>query len=230
MSYRYELHAHSSEVSPCGSVKAADLSALYKSRGYQGLVMTDHYHDEFFSSLGNIPWERKADRFLEGYRSARDIASALDFDVFLGFEIRFADSGNDFLVFGIDEDFIYRYPELYKHDLKRLHQTVKSHPDTLIIQAHPFRKGCSPRVDSGLLDGIEVYNGNPRHDSRNDLAAQLSGNHDLIEISGSDFHRIEDLGRGGIRLSKRIRTAKELIDALTTSNYESLICQESRYP
>lgn len=227
MSFLYELHSHSSEVSPCADVNAEDVVALYKGAGYQGLVMTDHYHEEYFSSLGDLSWNEKAECFLESYRLAKDAAQNLDFDVFLGFEIRFSDSGNDFLVFGIDEDFIYRNPELHKHDLTFLNHAVNTYPGSLIIQAHPFRKGCKPPEDLRLIDGVEVCNGNPRHNSRNDLAAELAIKNNLIKISGSDFHCIEDLGKGGIRLPKRVETSKELTHALSASNCEDLICQES---
>lgn len=37
------------------------------------------------------------------------------------------------------------------------------------MQAHPFRNGLKI-VDPKHLDGIETYNGNPRHDSRNEIA------------------------------------------------------------
>lgn len=227
MSYLYELHAHCTEVSPCGGVKAEEVVALYKAEGYQGLVMTDHYHHEFFSSLGDISWKRKTDQFLEGYRLARKAAEKLDFDLFLGFEIRFTDSGNDFLVFGVNEDFLYENPRLYEHDLAYLNEVVKKIPETLIVQAHPFRKGCKPPENLSLVDGVEICNGNPRHDSRNSMAAELARENNLIKISGSDFHRTEDLGKGGIRLSKRVKTSKELILALNLSKCEDLICQES---
>jgi predicted metal-dependent phosphoesterase TrpH len=228
LNYLYELHSHSCEVSPCGDVKAEDVIALYKAEGYQGLVMTDHYHHEFFSSLDDIPWERKAEKFLKGYRLARAAAEPFDFDVFLGFEIRFTDSGNDFLVYGIDEEFIFSNPMLYKYDLPHLNKVVKAYPGVLIIQAHPFRKGCKPPEDLRLIDGIEIFNGNPRHDSRNNLATELARDNDLIKISGSDFHSIEDLGKGGIRFSKRVKTSKELVEALNNSKYEDLIFQESQ--
>ncbi|MBF9017593.1 MULTISPECIES: PHP domain-containing protein [unclassified Oceanispirochaeta] len=227
MSYLYELHAHCTEVSPCGGVKAEEVVALYKAEGYQGLVLTDHYHHEYFSSLGDLSWKGKTDKFLEGYRLARKAAEKLDFDLFLGFEIRFTDSGNDFLVFGVNEDFLYKNPRLYEHDLAYLNKVVKRTPETLIVQAHPFRKGCKPSENLSLIDGVEICNGNPRHDSRNSMAAELARENNLLKISGSDFHRTEDLGKGGIRLSKRVKTSKELIRALNLSKCEDLICQES---
>ena len=67
----------------------------------------------------------------------------------------------------------------------------------LLIQAHPFRGKCTP-APAELLDGVEVLNLNPRHDSRNDLALAYAEEHHLLMTAGSDCHRPGDEGTTGI--------------------------------
>lgn len=226
MEYKYELHSHTSEVSPCGRITADDSVMMHKKVGYQGLVITDHFHREFFSSLGDLSWSAKIDSFLKGYRSA--VASGIreDIDVLLGFEIRFDDSGNDFLVYGVEDDFLYKHPDLYMADLPYLRRVTDAYGGMLIFQAHPFRKGCRPPEDLSLIDGMEVFNGNPRHNSYNFRARETAVKNALLLLSGSDFHMAEDLGLGGMRLPGRISTQSEMTGALRAVTEENLIIQE----
>ena len=97
--------------------------------------------------------------------------------------------------------------------------------DILVYQAHPFRDKMTI-VDPELLDGVEVYNGNPRHDSRNDLANLYAKRHHLKKISGSDFHQVEDLARGGILLSENPDNEQELVQLLIDNNIEELLVED----
>jgi len=74
-------------------------------------------------------------------------------------------------------------------------------------------------TSSKLLDGLEVYNGNPRHDSQNKKALNYAKNHKLKMISGSDFHEYEDLAQGGIVSKKLPLTINELCNLLESGNY-----------
>ena len=57
-----------------------------------------------------------------------------------------------------------------------------------VVQAHPFRNHCMI-VPPGILDGIEIFNGHPGHDSRNDIATYWAEKFDYkIRTGGSDFH------------------------------------------
>ena len=63
-----------------------------------------------------------------------------------------------------------------------------SMPDSLFIQAHPFRNDMVT-VDPSLLDGIEVFNLHPNHNSRVGIASLYAKENKLSVITaGSDFH------------------------------------------
>ena len=46
--YYYDLHVHTSNVSPCAHVKAEEVVRLYAQAGYKGIVITDHYSEKYF--------------------------------------------------------------------------------------------------------------------------------------------------------------------------------------
>jgi predicted metal-dependent phosphoesterase TrpH len=86
----------------------------------------------------------------------------------------------------------------------------------LVIQAHPFRY-LRP-VRASLLDGVEVMNGNPRHNSQNAKAAAFARKHNLIQFSGSDTHMSEDVARGGLRLPELPQTIGEFVSLIRERN------------
>ena len=59
MSYKYELHCHCKEISPCGWLSAEETARLYRQAGYDGLVMTDHFRTDIIETLPGKNWEEK---------------------------------------------------------------------------------------------------------------------------------------------------------------------------
>mgnify|MGYP000853096569 FL=1 len=91
-------------------------------------------------------------------------------DILLGMELRFDDGPEDYLIYGFEEDFLYRNPYLNRLTLASFRDRIrKEDSDILIFQAHPFRKGLKT-ASLDLLDGVEGFNGNPRQISHNDEA------------------------------------------------------------
>ena len=63
-----------------------------------------------------------------------------------------------------------------------------------------------------LLDGMEVYNGHPGHNSNNDIAEIWASKYGLRKSSGSDFHGDKgDMPPGGIYFGKKITFARKTI-------------------
>lgn len=224
--YRYDTHVHTAEVSPCGKVKAEEMVREYKKAGYQGFFVTDHYFNGFIDRF-NGSWEEVMDNYLRGYRTARKIGSELEMDILLGMELRFDGSSADYLVFGFDEDFLYENSYLNSLNPASFQSLVrKQNNSILIFQAHPFRENM-PAVQPEFLDGIEAFNCHPRHDSSNYKAYELGLTEGLYLSSGSDAHRIQDVGRGGIGIKKRIQSAHDFVDLYLSNEPVDLLLRYS---
>jgi predicted metal-dependent phosphoesterase TrpH len=219
--YKFDTHVHTAETSLCAQIGARDAVRLYKEAGYDGIVITDHYYQELFDNLGETTWEYKINRYLQGYRNAREEGNKLGLKVLLGIELRFTENPSDYLVFGITKEFLIENPELYKLGIKNFKRLIAKE-DILIFQAHPYRMGMIV-ADPQDLHGVEVYNGNPRHNSRNDKAHQFAVDNGLLMSSGSDFHQTEDLARGGIVFLNELQTSSELVHALRCNSVSRLL-------
>lgn len=219
--FKLDTHVHTKETSFCGNIFAADVVKLYKEAGYDGIIITDHYYDGYFETLGDLSWIEKVDCYLRGYKRALEQGEKLGLKVFLGMEIRFTENPNDYLVYGITEEYLKENPELYKLGLKEFKKHIEK-DELLIFQAHPFRNGMVV-ADPTDLHGVEVFNGNLRHDSRNEKAVQFANENHLLMSSGSDFHELEDLARGGMVFDDVIHNSSELIDHLRNQRYSEII-------
>ncbi len=218
--YKIDTHVHTAEVSPCGVVEAKEIVKMYKESAYYGLIITDHYGDYFFHNHEKLNWNDKIDKLMTGYYKTRERAEKEGLLVLLGIEINFVWSANDYLVYGLNEEFLKQNRNLHQLDLKEFKALIKQE-NAVIYQAHPFRPGMEI-LDPEVLDGVEVFNGNPRHNSRNALAYKYSLENDLKMLSGSDFHQEEDLARGGIITDKKINNMEEFIGLLAAEDYQLL--------
>jgi len=224
--FKYDMHVHTESVSSCGQVKAAETVNLYKKAGYQGLVITDHFYENFCTRFPQMSWTEKIDEYMKGYRKAKKAARKLGMDIILAMELRFTEMAGDFLVYGIDEAFLKENKNFHRGSLPEFKKRIdRQNKEILIYQAHPFRNRNNS-AGPQFLDGVEVFNGNPRQDNNNQLALAFAEKHDLQMISGSDFHQIEDLARGGIITSEPFRNTEELLKVLKNDLVEKLIKNE----
>lgn len=190
--YLIEIHSHTEETSNCGEIPAAEVVKVYNSFGYNGIVITDHLHSYTFKRKPylneNSAWDEKIDCFLKGYKAALKAAEQYEgFRVYLGCELRFDENDNDYLVFGLSEDKLRGMDGILSMSTEEGIRYVQS-LGCAVIQAHPFRNRCTV-LQPGITDGIEIYNGHPGHDSRNDIAAHWAEKFNIkIRTCGSDFH------------------------------------------
>lgn len=215
-----ETHCHTGDVSPCGQVDGEKIIADYAAKGYGMVMITDHYYQRIWDK--NKPWEENANFYLSGYRKCRKAGEKLGVNVLLGMEIQFnGDGPHDYLVYGPDEDFIRTHPYLNEME-PRAFQKLARERGYLTFCAHPYRKGAEP-TEPPFCDGVEIYNGHPRHFSRNKLALEFADSYGLMTSSGSDYHMLEDVGRGGIMVPELVDSMPKLVAYLKERRHPELI-------
>lgn len=218
--YKLETHMHVSETSGCAMLSADEMIKHYAEAGYDTVFVTDHYVKNYFLKLGDIPWLAKAEKYLAGYRAALKAGEKYGVTVLLGMELSFVHCRNDYLVYGITEDFIKSNPELYESSYDRFYSVAKEN-GFLVIQAHPLRdRVCTPTPD--FVDGLEIYNSNPRHADYSDEVFALAEDRGLLFTVGSDAHRSEDAALTGLLSEMPIRNSEEFI-ALIKSKKAKII-------
>lgn len=218
--YKYELHAHTSECDRAAHLGARELVHLYKEAGYDGIVITDHYFalfsQWFQEELAGRTHHQQMERWLKGYRTAREEGEKIGFTVLPGAEVRFDHCPNDYLLYGFHEEFFYTAPRL--NELAGLRELLALLPeDSCVVQAHPFRDGMTVQTPQGLF-GVEVFNAGTEP-FRNDLARRFAEHYGLAQTSGSDIHSTNRLAKGGIMTERRIRTPEDLRTVLRMGEY-----------
>lgn len=219
--YKTEMHVHSAEVSACGKVDCATIARRYIAAGYTTLVLTNHlsrftYKNKKFDRSSD-PWEAKIDFYTAGYRKFIE-AAAGRLNVLLGVELRSNRDENDYLIYGVDEEFLYSMPEIMDMKVAEVAEAVRGYGG-LFFQAHPFRNHMRI-VNPEILDGIEVYNGHIGQESRNDIAELWADKFGLLKISGSDYHHDTSVIGAGILTAEPVTSPAQLVDILKSGRYE----------
>lgn len=216
MEYKYEMHCHTGCVSRCGRVEPEEIVKLYKEKGYSGIVVTDHYSPMTFKVSRLACPQKEIDFYLSGYRRMKKAAGD-DFDVFLGVELRHYFTANDYLIYGIDEDFLYNGGNLLNVWDKEVFERSKE-KGCLVFQAHPFRTGIR-RCNPDYIDGVEVFNGKTEK-SLNEKALDWAKENNKLIVSGSDFHTVKNLAKGGIITNKKMKDNSELLTVLKSQDFK----------
>lgn len=208
--FLYETHLHTSPVSRCAQASVRETVEFYKSEGYDGIFITNHFvepHGEVSHSY------RTCIEFLfSDYEEAVKLGNQVGLSVFFGTEL--SHHGTDFLVFGLDKEWWLSHAEIARFDIhERLELMAKS--GALIIQAHPFREAMyidCIRLFPREVHGVEVFNAN-RIAFENDMAAQYAKNYELLPFAGSDNHRAGKQPQlGGMQSDTPIRDEKDFVN------------------
>ena len=222
--YLYDPHTHTSETSKCGHLPAADVVDRYVRNGFSGLVVTDHLHPEYLSRIDvQHNWDAVMDHYLTGYHASKKRGDEVGLDVILGAELRFPENDNDYLVYGIDEQWLRSNPYACCMSAQEFYD--KFHNEVLIIHAHPFRAGSAP-VQETAIHGAEIINDNPRHENNNDKALAMCRRHpEYFRLAGSDTHRDGDEARAGVILPQRVKDSRAYKHMIETMQFQ-LWCPE----
>lgn len=218
--HKIETHLHTTYISRCGWLGAQALLSMYAEGGYSAICVTDHYNRTCleYADIDLRSPGSKTEAFLLGVRRLQREAKRYQIRVYPGAEVRFDGSPNDYLLYGFHPDLLADPERVISEGVEAFSKRCKEQ-GALLIQAHPYRKGCTP-APAHLLDGIEVLNCNPRHDSQNSLAKSYAEQYNLIQTAGSDCHRPGDQCRSGIVSDWLPEDDKELVALLRSGQYE----------
>lgn len=188
MTYKYETHLHTSEGSACGSSSGKEYIKPYVDAGYSGLFVTDHFFGGNCAVPRDLDWSQKIEQYCKGYEKALEESKQYPgFSVFFGIEQTF--QGDDYLIYGLDKNWLLAHPEVEHMSHKELFDAVNEQGG-LMIQAHPFRlRGYinAIHLHPREIHGIEVYNGGNTPD-QNQMAEYYAKTYEFPVTSGSDIH------------------------------------------
>lgn len=221
--YKTEMHCHSANVSACAHASAEEIVEKYIEAGYTTLVSTEHINPWTFSrELEGDTWRKRLDYFLNGYEMLIKAAKGR-LNILLGAEIRFMrDNNSDYLVYGLTPEFLADLGDpRHMNSINSMSRVLREN-GIMIFQAHPFRPTMMV-TDPRILDGIEVANLSPWHESHNDIAMMWAKVNGLIGISGTDFHDPDHKPLGGILTEYPIEDNATLLQTLRDGSFELIL-------
>ncbi|HHU92747.1 MAG TPA: histidinol phosphatase [Halanaerobiaceae bacterium] len=220
--YKYEIHAHTAETSKCSRISAVDLVRFYKSRGYAGLCITDHFLNGNTVVPEDLPWEERIELFYQGFEKAYLEGQRIGIDVFFAWES--THKGTDFLTYGLDKEWLLSHPDLLELTINEYFDLV--HRDGgYIVHAHPFREAAyidTIRLVPWKTDAVEVINAS-RPDFENKCADQYADNYNLIKVAGSDNHDGYMDRLAGIMTREPLKSIEEMVEAIRTGQFEIFV-------
>ena len=135
--FKYETHLHTYPVSKCAKAGVRENLEFYKSLGYDGVFITNHFLDGNINIDRSRLYHERIAFYFSDYDDALEIGKEIGIKVFLGIETSY--QGTDFLVYGLDRSWYASHPEAVT--MKKSEQLAYFIENgALIIQAHPFAR------------------------------------------------------------------------------------------
>lgn len=229
MEYIYETHLHTVEASACSSTPAADYIDYMLGLGYSGIIVTDHFLNGNSCIDKNLPWEERIRQYCLGYEHALERAKGTDLKVFFGIEFNFR--GDEYLLYGVDKQWLLDNPEIMTMTRSELKRAVNE-AGGIMIQAHPYRERGyldTIRLAPNAVDGSEAYNsGNP--DYQNAWCYKYAVEHGFLMTGGSDIHRFTQEDMGGMSFPYKLETIQDFVKAFKAGDGTPVVRRNAHDP
>ena len=219
--YLYETHLHTLVASACAHNTPEEMVHACKEYGYTGIFVTDHNWGGNTCIDRELPWDEFVRQWCMSYNRAKAEGDKIGLDVFFGMETGF--NGTEFLIYGIDEEWLLKHEDFKTHDIQKQYRLV--HEDGgMVIHCHPYREENyikEYRFFDEEIDGVEIFNAchsnsrshshfNPEYDQN---AIKYAAGIGKATTAGSDIHST-DLFGAGVAFSHRLTDPKDYIDSV----------------
>ena len=188
---KIEMHCHSMGGSSCGTSTFEEIVSAYKEKGFDGVVLTNHYA-QYISEWGGYagkPDNEKVDFFFSLYDGFKAVCEKNGMMAFFGMEVRIVSTGTEYSLLGFDRQFFYDNPRLFELTQKELFDLCEEN-GVFMYQTHPFREGVQAG-DPRYMHGAEYFNGHFHHQNNNDLAKKFVEENNLAKVVGTDYHHAD---------------------------------------
>ncbi len=185
--FKYETHLHTAPVSRCARATVRESLEFYKSIGYDGVFITNHFIDGNVNINEPMTYEEKINFYCSDYEEGLKLSEEVGIKVFFGVELSY--KGTDFLVYGLDKEWFLNHPEI-ENMKKRDELEFMMESGALVIQAHPYREAGyidHIRLFPRSVHGVEVINAS-RDEFTNNMAKHYADSFGLLHFAGSDNH------------------------------------------
>ena len=224
---KLETHAHCKGGSRCAIAPVKDLIDDYKKEGYGGVVLTSHICETYYNDYPGDTHKEKIDFYMSLYYEGLEYAKTQDMKFFWGCEVKTLHPENlymEYMLYGVTEKMLYDNKPFFTLSQQELFRFAEKN-NVFMYQSHPFRNNvyCG---DPKFMHGAESFNGHFHHINNNALAKELCQKHNLLEMSGTDYHGVGQPCLGGIYVPDDISDMQSLVDYLWTGKAQLIENEE----
>ena len=222
MMFKYDTHIHTADVSGCASASGIYQAVAFKEAGYDGIIITNHFfRGKTCLVPKNLSWEERINTFCSGYEKTKQCGDEIGLKVFFGWEETY--DGQDFLIYGLDKEWLLKHPEMEHWTLEQqFHEVDKN--GGMVIHAHPFRdRPYIPKIRlfPKLVHGVEIFNAG-NYESENRKAYMYAKEYDLPTTCGSDNHH-HDIVFTGIETEQPLNSIQDYIRLIRKREQKQII-------
>lgn len=216
-----DLHAHSA-LSKCCKIDGKDNLIISKEVGIDGLVLTNHYDKKYLINDDKLEF---AKRYINEYYYVKSCADKLGLKAFFGIEVTMSKNDNvHVLVYGVQPEFLLKYPDLYDYKLEDLFNLVHMN-NGILVQAHPFRNNIDMLQDLNYLDGIEANCHTKKEGPQLEKVFRIAYENNKLLTCGGDFHNDAPRAKCGIYLPNNIEDINDIVKYLKEEKQYKLCVQ-----
>jgi len=231
MVYLYETHLHTREGSSCGVSEGREYVKKYMDLGYSGIIITDHFFNGNTRANRNLPWKKWVQEYIRGYERTKEEGLRRGFDVFFGWEETL--DGNDYLIYGLDKEWLLAHPEAAHWTPKEQFDEVSRYGGCVVL-AHPFR--FTQNMDRISLHSVCVHAVEAANSANSQISDALAWSYakklKVSATAGSDIHYAADIRQDtvfGVYLDRKMDTVADYVNAVLNNTIAKLKVPAGRF-